>query len=57
MSIILFPVSTELSEVCQKFYLFMPRKEATLNNVFLLRQTVYKNWQKILKFFTSRLEI
>ena len=57
MSIILFPVSTELSEVCQKFYLFMPRKEATLDNVFLLRQTVYKNWQKILKFFTSRLEI
>lgn len=57
MSVVMFPVSTELSEVCQQLCLFMPRREATLNNVFLLRQMVYKNWQKILKFFTSRFEI
>lgn len=55
MNAILFPASVELSEFCQQFCLFMPRREDTLN-VFLLRQTVYKNWQKILKFFTSRLE-
>lgn len=56
MNAILFFASMELSELCQQICLFVPRREATLNNVFLLRQAVYKNWQKILKFFTSILD-
>lgn len=56
MNAILFSVSMELSELCQQICLFMPRRKATLNNVFLLRQTVYKNWQKILKFFIAGLK-
>lgn len=56
MNAILFSASMELSELYQQICLFMPRREATLNNAFLLRQTVYKSWQKILKFFTTGLK-